>query len=138
MLGQTSNIDSVEFCSKKFKVPDDCSTQSKYQVSCDGSFMFWIYMNEQMLGYLPDQFINGMTREMKDFKKEPIVIYLLGKQAKGFKLTYKVEDKLAYQLVSYGVINGQPVLVQLSLYHQEPRHNVDLPQYARKIMSLEK
>lgn len=100
--------------------------------------MFWIYMNEQMLGYLPDQFINGMTREMKDFKKEPIVIYLLGKQANGFKLTYKVEDKLAFQLVSYGVINGQPVLVQLSLYHQEPRHNGDLPHYAREIMSLEK
>ena len=137
-FGQTSTkIDSLTFCFNRYKVPTGCSAESEYQAKCDNYSIVWLYMNDQMLQVMPDQFINQMSSQLKKFKKEPITCYLLNREVKGYKISYKGDNGLGYQLIAYGVANGQPVLVQLSL-DKEPKTNEDIPEFPREIIRLTK
>jgi hypothetical protein len=137
-VAQTSNkIDTVSFCYIKYKVPTGCTAESKYQVKCDDYSMTWLYMTPQMLQSMPDQVVNQMAAQMKKFKKEAITCYLLDKEVKGYKISFKNDKGTAYQLIAYGFANEQPVLVQLSL-DKEPKTNDDIPEFPRQIISLSK
>ncbi len=137
-FGQTSTkIDSLTFCFIKYKVPTGCTAESEYQVKCDNYSIVWLYMNDQMLQVMPDQFVNQMAGQMKKFKKEPITCYLLDKEVKGYKISFKKDKGTGYQLIAYGVANGQPVLVQLAL-DNEPKTNDDIPNFPRQIIRLTK
>jgi len=137
-FGQTTKqVDSVTFCFNKYKVPTGCTAKSEYQVKCDNYSIVWLYMNEQMLQTMPDQFVNQMAGQMKKFKKEPITCYLLDKEVKGYKISFKKDNGTGYQLIVYGVANGQPVLVQLSL-NDEPKTNDNIPEFPRQIIRLTK
>ncbi len=137
-FGQTTKqVDTLTFCFNKYKVPTGCTAQSEYQVQCVNYTMVWLYMNEQMLQSMPDQFVNPMSGQMKKFKKEPITCYLLDKEVKGYKISFKKDNGTGYQLIAYGAANGQPVLVQLSL-NNEPKTNEDIPEFPRQIIRLTK
>ena len=137
-FGQISTkIDSLTFCSIKYKVPTNCTAESEYEVKCDNYSILWLYMNDQMLQFMPDQIVNQMSGRMKKFKKEPITCYLLDKEVKGYKISFKKDKGIGYQLIAYGVINGQPVLVQLAI-DNEPKTNDDIPIYPRQIIRLTK
>jgi hypothetical protein len=137
-FGQTTKqVDSVTFCFNKYKVPTGCTAESEYQVKCDNYSIVWLYMNEQMLQTMPDQFVNQMAGQMKKFNKEHITCYLLDKEVKGYKISFKKDNGTGYQLIAYGVANGQPVLVQLSL-DDEPKTNDNIPEFPRQIIRLAK
>ena len=137
-FGQTSTkIDSLTFCFRKYKVPTGCTAESEYQVKCDNYSISWLYMNDQMLQLMPDQFVNQMAGQMKKFKKEPIICYLLDKEVKGYKISFRRDKGIGYQLIAYGVANGQPVLVQLSV-DDEPKTNDDIPSFPKQIIRLTK
>ncbi len=132
-----NKVDVLNFCSNKFQVPVGCKAESEYQIECDNYSMVWLYMNEDMLkGGLPEQFIDQMKEQVKQFKKEPIVAFVLGKEFKAYKISLKDEKNTSrYQLVAYGIANGQPVLVQLSLI-SEPKSNADIPEFPKQIIKL--
>ena len=135
-FGQSkTQVDSLTFCFNKYKVPTGCIAESEYQVHCDNYTMGWIYMNDQMLQIMPEQFITQMSGQMKNFKKEPIVCYLLDKEVKGYKVSFKTDKGIGHQLIAFGVANGQPVIVQLSL-DKEPKTNDDIPEFPRQIIRL--
>lgn len=136
VYGQASKqIDSLNFCNKKYKVPTECITESEYQAKCDKYLIQWLYMTNEMLETMPDQFVSQLAGQMKKFKKESITPYLLEQEVKGYKISFKSDGKTLYQIIAYGVANGQPVLVQLSL-DKEPRTNDDIPEFARQIVKL--
>jgi hypothetical protein len=56
---------------------------------------------------------------------------------RGYKISFKSDNGTSYQIIAYGVANGQPVLVQLSL-GKEPKTNDDIPEFARQIIKLTK
>ena len=134
---ETNGPDSLSFCFKQFKVPEGCSAQSEYQVSCDNYSMVWLYLTESMLGIVPDQFVGQMTAQVKVLKKEPITCYLLDNEAKGYLISFKKGDGTAYQLIVWGIANHQPVLVQLILA-KEPKRNEDIPSFPAHIIRLTK
>ena len=137
-VGQSpAKIDSVVFCLNKFKVPTGCVATSEYQLKCDNYSMVWLYMTAQMLQTMPEQFVNQMEQQTKKFKKEPATCFLLGKEVKGYKISFKASKGTTYQLIAYGIANGQPVLTQLSLGHQ-PETNEDIPDFPRQIIRLTK
>jgi len=90
-----------------------------------------------MLKTMPDQFVSQVAARMKKFKKEAITLYLLNEEVEGYKISYKSDGKLDYQIIAYGVANGQPVLVQL-LLDREPETNNDIPEFARQLIKLTK
>lgn len=138
--GQTTKqVNLLTFASKEFKTPEGCKAESQYQVLCDDYTMVWLYMNNEMLKTMPDQAVNQLSGQLKDFKKKSITVYLLGEEAKGYKISFKNEStkKTGYQIIAYGVANGQPVLVQLSL-NKEPKTDDDLPDFPKQIVRLSK
>lgn len=137
-FGQTSTkVDSLTFCFYKYKVPSGCTAESEYQVKCDNYSIGWLYMTEQMLQSMPDQLVSQLSGQMKKFKKEAITCYLLDKEVKGYKISFKKDNGTGYQLIAYGIVNGQPVLVQLSL-DNEPKTNDDISDFPRQIIKLTK
>lgn len=137
-FGQTTKkVELVNFASKEFKVPAGCSASSPYQIECSDFKMLWLYMNDEMLKTMPDQAINQLSSQLKDFKKKKISAFLLGAEVKAFKISFANEanKKRGFQIVVYGIANGQPVLVQLNL-EKEPNTNDDLPEFPKQIIKL--
>jgi hypothetical protein len=127
--------DSVSFCGLKYKTPEGCKAQSMYQVECNNFSMQWIYMNEAMLDTVPQKLVSQLESQMKRFKKESINLLLLGKEVKGYKVNYPLKEGYTYQLIAYGIVNGQPVIVQLTL-GKNPVTNEDIPLFPRQILRL--
>jgi len=137
-FGQTKKqIDSVTFCFHKYKVPAGCTALSEYQLKGDNYSIIWIYASEDMLQDMTDQFLSQMDGNMKKFTKQPITCYLLNNEVKGYRISYEKGAGTGYQLVAYGVANGQPVIVQLNL-DKEPLTNEDIPEFPRQIIQLTK
>jgi hypothetical protein len=129
--------DTISFCFIKFKIPAGCKAASEYQVTCDDYSMTWIYLTPQTFQTMPDQLISQMAGQMKKFKKEPVICYLLGNQVKGYKISFKTDQGTSHQLMAYGLANEQLVLVQLSL-DKEPKTNEDIPAFPRQMIRLSK
>jgi hypothetical protein len=138
--GQTNKeVNLLKFGSQEFKVPARCKALSEHQVQCDHYTLGWFSMNKEMLKTVPEEFANDLSRQLKDFKKQPISVYLLGEEVKGYKISYKNEatQKTVYQIIAYGIVNNQAVLVQLML-DNEPETNDDLPDLPKQIIKLAK
>lgn len=130
-------VDSLSFCGYKYVVPGGCVAESEYQVKCDNYRMVWLYMPKEMLPSMPDNLIDKMAKEMKGFKKEKISCYILAEKAEGYKITFKNKKERLHQVIVYGVVNKQPVMIQLAL-DKEPKRNNDLPIFPGSIISFEK
>jgi hypothetical protein len=128
-------VDSVEFCTVKYKVPKDGVAKFPTEIKGDNYRMIWLYMKPELFKTLPEQFIGQLGAQMSEFNKVPVTVYLLNKQATGYKISFKKDNELHHQIIAYGVVNGQPVLVQLSL-NTEPKTNNDIPEFPRQIVSL--
>ena len=137
---QTSkSVDELSFAAKTFKTPDGCQAPSQFQLQCADYSMVWIYMDTEMLKTMPEQAINQLSTQLKDFKKGEITVFLMGEKVKGYKIAFKSQKngKKGYQIVAYGVVNQQPLLFQLSL-EKDPTKNEMLSEFTRQIVGLEK
>lgn len=133
------SVDELSFAAKTFKTPGGCQAPSPFQLQCADYSMVWIYMNTEMLKTMPEQAIDQLSTQLKDFKKKEIAVFLMGEKVKGYKITFKnqTDGKNGYQIVAYGVVNQQPLLFQLSL-EKDPTKNAELPEFTRQIVGLEK
>ena len=123
--GQTNKeVSLLKFGSQEFTVPAGCKALSEHQVQCDHYTLGWFSMNKVMLKTAPEEFVDDLSGELKDFKKQPISVFLYGEEVKGYKISFKNEatQKTGYQIIAYGIVNNQAVLVQLML-DKEPRTN---------------
>lgn len=50
--------------------------------------MAWIYRVSKCFKTMPEQFVDQMTQQMKDLKKESVNCYILGKVSKGYRLSF--------------------------------------------------
>ena len=124
---QTISLDSFTFCSMRFKVPRDCD--KRYQGNCcsfrdqpdqfgcnNGLGITWHYFpNEASAKSSFESITNQVQTQMKNAKRDTIACYLVGTEAKAYRL--KCETKEGYkftQIFTYGVVNGQAVIVQLT------------------------
>jgi translation elongation factor P/translation initiation factor 5A len=137
-FGQTTKtIDSLSFCFTGYKVPEGCTAESAYQVSCDNYSMTWLYMTDQMFQTMPEQLVDQLTAQVKIIKKEPVKCYLLNNEAKGYLVSFKSATAIRFQLIVYGIANHQPVLVQVVL-DKAINKNDDIPGFAGDIIRLTK
>lgn len=70
-----------------YPVPRGCFVESEYQVKCNNYSMAWIYRVSKCFKTMPEQFVDQMTQQMKDLKKESVNCYILGKESKGYRLS---------------------------------------------------
>lgn len=131
------SVDELSLASRSFKTPSGCTAQSAYQLQCSDYSMVLLYMKTDMLKTMPEQAIDQLATQLKDFKKKEISVFLLGEKVKGYKITFKdrKSGNKAYQIVAYGVANQQPLLFQLSV-EKDPTKNEELPDFVRQIVKL--
>lgn len=127
--------DSLILLNNKYKTPIGCKAKTAYQLKCDNYTIQWFYMSDGIMKMLPDTIVSQLERQKKAFNKEMINPYILDQVMKGYKISYESEGSMQYQIIAYGIVNEQPILVQLSL-DNEPRNNDDIPEFARQIIKL--
>ena len=92
--------------------------------------------NDQYNSKAAEQYIDQMSGTLKQFKKVPMTVYVLKKQFTAYEITYKNDDDSnGYEIVAYGIVNNQPVLVQL-LLKRRPKSNDDVPDFAQQIITI--
>jgi hypothetical protein len=144
VVGQATN-DSIAFCSQNFKVPSGCTVKVD-NVMCDEFQIGWTYMSnlnlpggpsdKEKLRGIENSFLE-MGNMLGNFKKKRITCFLLDKEVKGYKTSYKIDDVMHYQIYAGGIINGHAVSVILNL-SSEPMTNDDIPEFPKQIIRLAK
>ncbi|MEB2779692.1 hypothetical protein U3A58_04740 [Algoriphagus sp. C2-6-M1] len=114
-FGQTENkIDSLSYAKMKIAVPENCQTKSEYELlECDGISIQWLYLNEEMLKTVPDQFMEQFTNQKTTKKKKEIKVESFGSELTGYKFTMKNQGETSYRIIVYGSVNNQPLLLNL-------------------------
>ena len=153
-----ADLDSVSFCSHKYKSPNGCKAKIESNwmgagdlpvtvVNCGGFSLHWIYPNKNNLDSAANHMASDIMNVATMLEKKPIKAFLLGKEVKGYMVTFivkgdktlKVKDEKTVRVIAYGVVNNQPVVVRLSLSNTaEPKTNNDIPEFARQILTLTK
>ena len=145
-----TSIDSFTFCFIKYKVPRDCDSKNQsnccsanlnphlLQLGCyDGTALFWDYFVSEQIARdnfesLPVQW----EKQMKKLDKIPITCYLINKEVKGYKVSYEThQGHKGHYILTYGVVNGQAVLLQLSS-SKELKSNKNIQPVIRQIVRL--
>jgi hypothetical protein len=71
-------------------------------------------MNDQMMRTVPEQTINSMQSQFESFEKEPVLLQLLGQQVKSYNIKFIADNKTRHEIISCGMINKIPVLIQIT------------------------
>lgn len=130
-------VNTVNFCGMDISAPTTCTTETKYQVNCQGYQLTWMYLDYKMMQEFPEQFVRQIEKKHKHTERQPLECFILDQPAKGFRLSYPTESGMGYQLIAYGVAKGQPVMLQLTL-ETDPEKTADLPELPRQILRLPK
>lgn len=134
--GQTSSqAQALHFCGEKIPVPSGCQADSDYELMCDDFSIQWMYLEEDMLGFVPQQYVNQLDERLKKFRKRNIKLVSLGTELEGYLVSHKNDKVIKYKIIGYGIINQQPVLIHLSL-RNEPRDNDALPNEVKQFVTL--
>ncbi len=119
---------TVNFCFRQMTLPAECTVESEYQIKTDEGSLSWIYVEDDNMIFA----VNGLIKKLEthpEFTKERIICYLLGHRVNAYRVAFKNGGEQCYQIIAFGIVNNQPVLVQLGLKKQ-PLANGDIPTFA--------
>ena len=72
-----------------------------------------------------------------NFKKEPIICYLLDKQVSGYAMSIDSKElEMAYTIIVTGEVDRKAVVVELET-EKKPRNNSELPPVIRQVLQLQ-
>ena len=144
--------DSFAFCFIKFKIPRICDSEDQSnccavteypansfmqenQLGCsNGNAIYWTYFKTEQIA--KSNFENKLG--MDYYKCRRITCYLNGKKTKGYKLICKLsEGKYFFQILTYGFVNGQSVLVRLVTLNEIKKDKQIQPAF-KQILRLRK
>ena len=144
------STDSFIFCSNKYKISRDCDKKDQsnccsadlnpynLQLGCyNGVSLFWTYFKtEWMARQNFESFPAQWMQQMKNLYSERITCLLVDQKVPANKITYETkEGHKSYCIITYGTINGQPVLVQL-VSSKEIKKNKDIQLVFQQIIKL--
>jgi len=105
-------------------------------ITCDDYSIDWMYGTPKELEKLRGGIFLTNTMMFHDFTKSRAILYLAGKKVKGYKASFTNKGAATwYQYYAEGNINGQDVLVILTL-HKAAASNEDIPEFARQIITI--
>lgn len=135
MAQSSEAVKEVLYCGYVIPVPDSCLADSDYEVACDDFVIQWMYLEPDMLSFMPKQYLDQLDERLKKFRKRNIQLVSFENEIDGYLVSHKDEKEIKYKIVAFGMINDQAVLLNLSL-PQEPVSNDDLPTVAKQFVKL--
>lgn len=131
------SIDSLNYAGIKIAVPENCIATSEYELlNCNGSTIQWLYLNQEMLKTVPDQFISQFSNQPNFIKKSKIALKSFGSDLQGVVFKIKNTDMDAFKIIAYGTVNGQPLLLNIGT-DKEIKQTEDLSDFLQKLISVE-
>ena len=135
--GQSENqIDSLNYAHMKIAVPENCEAKSEYELlDCDGISIQWLYLNDEMLKTVPNQFIGQLTNQETTKKRTEIKVQSFGSELTGYKFKMKNSDGLLYRIFVYGTVNNQPLLLNIGT-KTDINNTSDLSNFLKKLIEI--
>jgi len=134
---ETEKIKELNYAGIKILVQNNCEAKSEYELlNCSNVDIQWLYLNEEMLKTVPNQFLTqfasqAIVKKESDFKLKSFKSELIGKK---FKL--KSDGKITYRIIVSGIVNNQPLLLNIGTENDLIR-NTDLNEFLVKIIDVE-
>jgi hypothetical protein len=129
-----SGPDTISFCFNKYEMPSNWTRKGDFEVKkadCDFS---WMYVSEDNLLFACNGLLNKL-KTYKGFNKEKISCFISNKRVNGYRVSFERGSETVYQIIAYGIINEQPVMVQLTL-KKDPVSNSDIPDFVYQILRM--
>jgi len=142
------STDSFTFCNVSYKISRDCNKRDQsnccsadlnpynLQLACyNGTGLFWTYFESEFTAMQNFESIPAQwMQQMKRLTSESVTCLLAGQKVKANKIEYVTkENNKFYCIMTYGIVNGQPVLVQL-LSSKEIKKNKDIQDVFQQII----
>jgi hypothetical protein len=129
-------IDSLNYAHMKIAVPENCEAKSEYELlDCDGISIQWIYLNDEMLKTVPNQFIGQFTNQKTTEKRTEIKVESFGSELSGYKFKMKTTDGISYRIIVFGTVNNQPLLLNIGT-KIDINETADLNGFLRKLIEI--
>lgn len=130
-----SQVTSLHFCGERIPVPTACQADSDYELTCDDFSIQWMYLEEDMLTFVPQQYVDQLDDRLKKFRKRNVRLISRGSEIDGVLISHKDDKEIRYKIIGFGRVNQQPVLIHLSMQN-EPKDNEALPEHVRQFLEL--
>jgi hypothetical protein len=134
---QSHSFDTVVFCKKNVIIPSACATGFKSQISCDDYFIHWLYPPKNSLATIANTFTDELQKQLNQCTKETLSAFLLNEEVVTIKISCNINGIPTCHLISYGVVNNQPVVLIMTLYKNAGIDD-DLPDVVKKIFRFRK
>ena len=129
-------IDSLNYAHMKIAVPENCEAKSEYELlGCDGISIQWLYLNDEMLKTVPDQFMGQFTNQKTTKKRTEIKVESFGSELTGYKFKMKNTDGISYRIIVYGTVNNQPLLLNIGT-ETDINETADLNGFLKKLIEI--
>ena len=134
---ETVKIKELNYAGIKILVPNNCEAKSEYELlNCNNIDIQWLYLNGEMLKTVPTQFLTqfasqSIVKNESNFKLKSFKSELTGKK---FKL--KSDGKVTYRIIVYGIVNNQPLLLNIGTENDIIK-NSDLNEFLAKLINVE-
>jgi hypothetical protein len=144
------STDSFTFCSVKYKISRDCNKKDQsnccsadlnpnnLQLGCyNGTSLFWSYCKAEWIARQNFESIPAQwMQQMKKLTSEPVNCLLVNQKVPANKISCETkEGHKHYCIITYGTVNGQPVLVQL-VSSKEIKKNKDIQAVFQQIIKF--
>ena len=137
LYGQSENqIDSLNYANIKIAVPENCQAKSEYELlDCDGISIQWLYLNDEMLKTVPNQFIEQLTNQKSTKNRNEIKVESFGSILTGYKFSLDNNGEISYRIIVYGSVNNQPLLLNIGT-EANIETTSDLNDFLKKIIEI--
>ena len=145
-----SSTDSFTFCNVSYKISRDCNKRNQsnccsadlnphnLQLGCsNGTSLFWTYSKSEFIARQNFESIPAQwMQQMKKLTSEPVNCLLVSQKVPANKVSCVTkEGHKFYCIITYGIVNGQPVLVQL-VSSKEIKKNKDIQDVFQQIIKF--
>ncbi|OWP62071.1 hypothetical protein CDA63_15970 [Hymenobacter amundsenii] len=127
------------FCGLNLPLESGYTAVSGSEITGPAYQLSWMYLDYGVMKAYPPEYIRLAKKKHKGAESAPFTCTLRGGlPVQGTRLSYATETGgMAYQYIVCGVVQGQAVLVDMTL-PLDPEKTADLPGVAQQIMHLEK
>ncbi len=129
-------IDSLNYAHMKIAVPENCEAKSEYELlDCEGISIQWLFLNDEMLKTVPNQFIEQFSNQKTIKKRTKITVVSFGSELEGYKFKMKNTDGTSYRIIVYGTVNNQPLLLNIGT-KTDIKKGADLNGFLKKLIEI--
>lgn len=134
---ETEKIKELNYAGIKILVPNNCEAKSEYELmNCNNTDIQWLYLNEEMLKTVPNQFLSQFSNQPIVKKESDFKLKSFNSELTGKKFKLKSDGKITYRIIVSGIINKQPLLLNIGTEYDIIK-NSDLNDLLSKFISVE-